>query len=204
MPLRYRATICKINHYFSHNCDNECEFCQKKPLPSPHNPDNPLTPRVPASPSPVLPRPCPRVLPRPSPVRVPPSPQGGRLFSIQRCHRCPPAVPQPLSRPCRYAAPAVPWAAALPPSPPPVQFPRVLPPSTPPCPQGGRLFSIQRCHRCPAFVPPPPLCRPRCPVGGGTAAVIPVRDPSAPRILRILRNIRSPARLHQPPQRPRV
>ena len=46
---------------------------------------------------------------------------------------------------------------------------RVLPPSAPPRPpHGGRLSSIQRCHRCPPAVP---LCRPCCPVGGGSAAV---------------------------------
>ena len=172
MPLRYRTTICKINHYFSHSCDNECEFCQKKPLPSPHNP--PVQYTAMPSLSPAVPRP--RVLPRPSPVRVPPSPQWGRLSSIQRCHRCPPAVPQPLSRPRRSATPAVPWAAALPPSPPPVRLPRVLPPSAPPPSPRGRLSSIQRCHRCPPLSRPLPLCRPTVP----WAAALPPSPPSAP------------------------
>ena len=145
MPLRYRATICKINHYFSHSCDNECEFCQKKPLPSPHNPDNPFTPRV---------------LPRPSPVRVSPSPQRDDcsvysdaiavpLLSRNRCP-APAAMPPLLSRGRRLCRRHPRPSSSL------ESFPRPRPPS----PQGGRLSSIQRCHRCPPAVPQP-LSRPR-------------------------------------------
>ena len=120
------------------------------------------------------------------------------------------AVPL-LSRPRRNAAPAVPWAAALPPSPPPVHsvisvfsvfsvspFSPPLHPSPVPPVLYSAMPSPSPC--CPATAVTPSRPSPASP---SPARLRPsIRDPSAPRILRFLRNIRSPARL--PPQRPRA